>query len=253
MATEGGGSGKPPIGITVPRRLIHDPKPCGSVRHSTTGLGMPESPKIGFIEMGFVTSGLNNDDGTIAKGLPNSSPSSAGSGRGCGSPPKLESLNLAAAAGEEEELLLLLLRRSLKQNVLNEGPCKGPGSEEDSVASVQLETSVPPRAESCSSSSSRWAKSLADPAVLKCVDLESDGRNWGSGLEHERLEGTDDHRAVLAGFLRAKNFRLIDGEWKKLEGVEEEEFDVVELRISSRDWVLPASFHEDKLCGDPGA
>lgn len=183
---------------------------------------MPESPKMGFIEMGFiVASGLKND-GTIAKGLPNSSPSSAGSGRGCGSPPKLESLNLAAAAGEEEALFLL---RSLKQNVLNEGPCKGPGSEEDSMASVQLETSsVRPRAESCCSSSSpRWAKSLADPAVLKRVDLlESDGSNWGSGLEHERLE-VRDHLAVLAGFLRAKNFRLMDGEWKKLEGVEEEE------------------------------
>lgn len=207
---------------------------------------MAELSEMGFIEMGFVTSGLNND-GTIAKGLPNSSQSSAGSGRGCGSPPKLESLNLAAAG--EEELLFLL--RSLKQNVLNEGPCKGPGSEEDSMASVQLETSVRPRAESCSSSS-RWAKSLADPAVLKRVDLESDGRNWSSGLEHERLE-VRDHLAVLAGFLRAKNFMLIDGEWKKLEVVEEEEFDVVELRISSRDWVLPASFHEDKLCGDPGA
>lgn len=208
---------------------------------------MAESPTMGFIEMGFVTSGLNND-GTIAKGLPNSSQSLAGSGRGCGSPPKLESLTLAAVG--EEELLFLL--RSLKQNVLNEGPCKGPGSEEDSMASVQLETSVRPRAESCSSSSSRWAKSLADPAVLKRVDLESDGRDWSSGLEHERLE-VRDHLADLASFLRAKNFMLIDGEWKKLEVVEEEELDVVELRISSRDWVLPASFHEAKLCGDPGA
>lgn len=200
--------------------------------------------------MGFVASGLEND-GTRARGLPNSSQSSAGSGRGCGSPPKLASLNLPAAAGKEQ---LWLLMRSLKENVLNEGPCNGPGSENDSMASVQLETSVRPRAESCSSSSSassRSARSLADPAALKRVDLESDGSNWVSGLEHERLE-VRERLAALADFLRAKNLALIDGEWKKLEVVEKE-LDGVEVRISSRDWVLPASFHEDKLCGDPGA